>query len=114
MYRPLAKHIFALILTAWGPSIDITDEAKNRGAFTFADTEEKLIKNARVVCKRAEGTGATSRQKFITGLTKSGYWVPGVAWENTLSRYAMNASLVDEDRMRPTTDIEYRSLAGAV
>eukprot|EP00973_Karenia_brevis_P037358 5149486-Karenia_brevis.AAC.1 len=113
IYRPIVKDIFTRILTTWGPKVDVSQESKICGTFTFQEMEEKIIENVRVVCKQTEGSKTHSRQKFITGLSKAGYWLPGVAWENAIFSSAADCVFGLSQNMQARMVIPYNCLVGA-
>ena len=85
--------------------------------FDFSDAEERLIKNVRVVCRHAEGSVSNlPRRKFVAGLSKAGYRVPGVAWENYIVGTAMDHVFAPlrPDRVVLRTRNPYSYLAGAI
>ena len=84
VYRPLVKRCLKTLLSLYSPRKDVLDPTNPVGRFFLADAEERFVKNARMTCKRAEPMNPNHRRKFITALQKSGYWIPGIAWETRM------------------------------
>ena len=121
VYFPLVKEIFRVVLKRFSPRHMGVCEKGNKyySVFDFSDSEERLIKNIRVVCRYAESLSSTHsvpRRKFAAGLSKVGYPTPGVAWENTLFGDCFDHALCDEKDDKPIihTRIPFPSLAGAL
>ena len=113
IFRPFVEGMFEAILKKWSPChLDILEVGEHCGVFTLEDGEERFLKNIRVLCKHAEGSKNVSRhRKYISGLSKVGYWVPLVGWENELLGFGVDKCL----GRKATTDnlIHFDALRGA-
>ena len=113
VYKPLVKKFFSVLLSVYSPTKDVLDPQAPVGKFTCDDTLERFIKHARVVCKKATPASIGYRRKFVTGLQKSGYWIPGIAWENCMFSRAFDAVLADIPQPSINTNINLPCLAAA-
>jgi hypothetical protein len=84
VFQPFIGGMFEAVLRRWSPQhADILEPGLHCGKFTLEDSEERFVKNIRMSCKFQESRLDGARQKkFLAGLSKCGYWVPLVGWEN--------------------------------
>ena len=74
VYRPLVQEVFERILKWIGPKQSVSEPGQHYGVFDFSDSDERLVKNVRMVCSHAADVLSHSlRRKLLTGLGKSGY-----------------------------------------
>ena len=93
VYKPLITKLFTVLLVNYSPRKDVLNAKDPVGKFMIEAGEERFLKNVRVLCKKSEPTPSHHRRKFITGLQKSGYWVPGAAWETSMFGGALDSVL---------------------
>ena len=94
VYKPMVKGILANVLRWVGHRQSIKERGTHDGVFDFSDSDERLVKNVRMICSHFnDQLDSARRQKLLTGLSKSGYWLPLVAWENQIMGTALNRYL---------------------
>ena len=65
--------------------------------------------------QRRRAPKSYARGNFMTSLAKSGYWLPGIAWENTFISGAISQGLGSEQESggRPNTVVSLTALVAA-
>lgn len=92
------------------PKKDVLSGQTPQGVFFCSEPNEKLIRSLRVTCKLAEGGAPKSRTKFVNGLAKSGYWLPGVAWDTSIIEQALTSVVTDSNLPHMSTEVPFQAL----
>ena len=93
IYAPLVTKFFSMLLCTFSARKDVLHPTAPVGEFKLKDSEERFLKNARVICKCAAPPPGSHRRKCTTGLQKAGYWVPALASESHMLSGIVDATL---------------------
>ena len=95
IYKILAREMIVWLLRTYSPQKDVLDTEDPRGHFILHGSEERLLKHFRMSCKQCEMTSGISRRKTLTALEKSGYYIPGTAWETCMLEQSITSVVSD-------------------